>query len=737
VRALACLIASIAAACPSPTGPTTSQPKADAACVRAGQALDEAKRHLEGGYLGRALAGAIGADELCSTERARAAIADVRAALWLDRDLDPSTASESDKKRARLLYRAGQVLRERDGDIDASLARFGESLDAWPHPLTLVQVGRSHEAAGQLVEARTAYARALALAERLTGERAAPRLLRGHLGNIYDVAHHPTLPLLATTGEEHTIKLWDLTSGRIRHTIERAYGFELSFSPDGDIIAAANGDTVELWDTATGAHVRSLPADGASTMAFGPSGELLVSGTLDGVVAVWNVASGALVNSWLASADENSISSVAINGDGSLVASDDDGEIHLWTRDGTAVEVLPRQHGTANAIAFHPTDSSTLATTGDDGALLVWDILSAAPKLEVDVHDGRAYALAYDPTGANVVTGGTDGVVAVSNGSSGARLLTMDHGDQVRTVSFNPDGDEIVSAGMGGMVRFWRADSGEHDRFLDTPGEELRAVEFTAAGELTARSADGGAHSWSTTTGELVRTRESGEAPPLARAISVDSPSGRFTVAASPTGVLVTAGDGSPLADIPIPRRVNSVAFSPDESLVALGLLAEVAIWNTRDWSEHIEVAHGGGVMAEYIHGLAFRPDGRMLASASSNETIALWDVDTWSLVREITAHELSVNAVAFSPDGALLASVSSDNLLKLWSPDTGAHIATIYPTSDRWLLTTPDGRVDGTTGDTSADTLLYWQVGDYQLPGDIGWQRNHTAGLLADLVNP
>ncbi len=120
---------------------------------------------------------------------------------------------------------------------------------------------------------------------------------------------------------------------------------------------------------------------------------------------------------------------------------------------------------------------------------------------------------------------------------------------------------------------------------------------------------------------------------------------------------------------------VVSMSFSPDGKTLASGSTDKtIKLWNLETGTE-IRTLKGHD---NFVNSVSFSPDGKTLASGSFDKTIKLWNLETGTEIRTLKGHDNPIYSVSFSPDGKTLASGSTDKTIKLWNLETGTEIRTL-----------------------------------------------------------
>ena len=170
-------------------------------------------------------------------------------------------------------------------------------------------------------------------------------LLTGHTRSIESVVFSPDSETLASLGRDDTIRLWDVSTGKLKQTFEgHPFGVfgvnSVLFSPDGQTLASdSSSGTIRLWDVLTGQQKHTFQGSqggvrhpsGVYSVMFSPDGQTLASGCggVDRTIRLWDVATGQQKHTFRGHTAR--VWSVVFSPDGQTLASGShDGTVLLW-----------------------------------------------------------------------------------------------------------------------------------------------------------------------------------------------------------------------------------------------------------------------------------------------------------------------------------------------------------------------------------------------------------------------
>jgi cytochrome c len=247
---------------------------------------------------------------------------------------------------------------------------------------------------------------------------AAEQVLRHHDGAVNAVAILPD-GRTATAGEDGRVVLWTPGKQVPDAVLEGHQGpvVSLAASPDGATLASASWDrTVRVWPLAGGdARVFEGHAQNVNGVAFAAEGRALVSAGYDATLRVWPLGGGSPTVTTL----PTPLNSVAVAGDGEIIAGGADGKIYFLSPD-------------------------------------------AHPRAEIEVGASPVIALAISPDGTLVAAAGIRGSVAIIERAGRTVVHTLvGPGLPVWSVAFLPDSRTLMTGGADRMVRRWDVHGGE------------------------------------------------------------------------------------------------------------------------------------------------------------------------------------------------------------------------------------------------------------------------------------
>jgi WD40 repeat protein len=474
-------------------------------------------------------------------------------------------------------------------------------------------------------------------------------------------------------------------------------GHYMSRNPAEERVKATEiNQTFELWDAATGKELRKVRNEaswGVGNVTFSPDGQHMATAGANGLVVIWELATGKEVRRL--AGRRNLGAFLAYSPDGrTLAAGSSDGAVQAWdvaTGKRLGLYDVPGSPNRAGRLGF--TGGGRLLAWGSTGqAVWVWDVLAEKSLTPAGGHQAAVGAVAFPAGGPGVVSASADGTVCFwdAAGKETRRVQLRDESmpssvgfRPVNGVRLSPDVKYALGSTINGVALYELI-----------KGREVCALQAGHVGgaAVGAFSPDGSVLAsvgpapqarrpvlrlYDVGTGLELRQLEGHAGDPRAVAFAPDgktvaSASTSFQAAQTSEVLAWQTGGGKALWRAERPQAwVQGLAFSPDGKLLAaLEQTGAILLYGAADGREVRRLGIETPGLAPSA--VAFSPDGRLLATTAHDPSgrkayVRTYEVASGTLRQEFIGHDGTVTALTFAPDGRRLATGGSDTTVLLW----------------------------------------------------------------------
>lgn len=476
---------------------------------------------------------------------------------------------------------------------------------------------------------------------------------------------------------EHRITLWGVPSASSRRecTGHTDLVHSVGFSPDErHLVSGSNDGTVRVWQVASGKEVLQLTTK-SITAAFSADGKSILSASKDGIVFLFEFPSGKILKRF--DVPHKRLSAVAFSPDGAILATTgNDSNIRLSnirTGNTTCLDCA------AKCLAFS-FDGKQLATGGRDKFLRVWDLTTKKPRLTIPTDDGDIAAVSWFPDGKTLVsaTFRFPADIRFWDTATGLELGQYRKGKtDSRDLALAADGRLLATTEGFGRIRLWDMTRVQTRTPVIGHQSVVDALSFSPdSGYLMAGSVDGTLSLWQTVQGKQLHQWPCGSS--RIADIAFSRAQKKAAVAHWDGTTIFSIPDGKKVRHIgmtdPRDTSTRAIAFAPNGHVVALaGSFKEIGFFDLTSGLRKAAYSPSNGRYPR-PRSMAFSYDGHLL----SMNYHASAEIDSWRIIDGKHDSKVSIDGVRFQsplvslPHGLFVATVHAYDQITVWHLKTG-----------------------------------------------------------------
>lgn len=310
----------------------------------------------------------------------------------------------------------------------------------------------------------------------------------------------------------------------------------------------------------------------------------MATATDDGLVTIWEPRSGAYVLTL--SGHTSPIKEVAFNADGrTLVSSEIDGLTRIWNLDqaGSELTKIAAHEGQAFDAIFNP-DGSQIASAGEDGFVKLWAVETGEQFLSLPGPNSKHFP-AFSPDSQSIAAANQQDGISIWDVRSGKELKVLQNNTTITRVIYSEDGTKLAAGDQEGSIHIWNAQTGELIQDIYTGGEAIEELLFIRPEVINAWDQTGLVTGWNANTGKFLGDLRCLNKVQIDAEITSD---GQFIAVACDQVFLAEKVDVPQYREYLLNLAMNEygeptgVAFTPDGSLLAIsGSAGDVSLWDT------------------------------------------------------------------------------------------------------------------------------------------------------------